>query len=245
MAGLSGGPSSILSIKQEIQELKEAGGSGALEVQEGGVPVVNPCTTLNFDGAGVSVTDGGGGLSKISIPGGGGGVGEAFSPFPVAVSTMNIDINSFQNIMYLTIAEADMTCEKITVYGANEGENDGDVECAIYRYVAPGSPSNVLIGLAATDPLDLCDWGPNTLSFVAAEGQNLDVVKGESIMVGMRLKSGTWETVGLDTAFEGWVFGVESSGGLVEFPDSYPELEAEGWQGSPNKFACTIHEDTV
>jgi len=212
---------------------------------EGGVPVVNPCTTLNFDGAGVSVTDGGGGLSKISIPGGGGGGGEAFSPFNVAASTVNLDISSFQDIIYLTIAEADMTCEKITFWGANVGENDGDVECAIYKYVAPGDPGNVLLGLAATDPLNLCDHGPNTLSFVAAEGQSLDVVKGESIMVGMRLKSGTWETVGHDSAFESWTFGVESSGGLVDFPDAYPELEAEGWQASPNKFACTIHETTV
>jgi len=228
-----------------IAALEKAGGGGSIEVQQGGAPVVASCDTLNFDGAGVSVSDEGGGTSKISIPGGGDGDGGAFSPFNVAASTINLDISSFQNIIYLTIAEADMEMKYITFWGANDGENDGDVECAVYKYVGPGDPGNDLLGLAVTDPLNLCDYGPNTLTFVAEPGQSLDVLKGESIMVGMRLKSGTWETVGHDSAFEGWVFGVESSGGLVAFPDVYPELEAEGWQASPNRFACTIHEVTV
>ena len=47
------------------------GGGSALDVQEDGIDIVNPATTLNFTGGGVTVTDAGGGTADIAIPGGG------------------------------------------------------------------------------------------------------------------------------------------------------------------------------
>jgi hypothetical protein len=50
-----------------------AGGGGALDVEDEGVLEVASATTLNFVGAGVTVTDAGSGVAEVSIPGGGGG----------------------------------------------------------------------------------------------------------------------------------------------------------------------------
>jgi len=52
-----------------------SGGGGAIDVEDEGSPVVSGATTLNFTGAGVTVTDSGGGVVQINIPGGGGGGG--------------------------------------------------------------------------------------------------------------------------------------------------------------------------
>lgn len=48
------------------------GGGSTVDVQDEGV-AVGTFTTLNFTGAGVTATDGGGGVADIAIPGGGGG----------------------------------------------------------------------------------------------------------------------------------------------------------------------------
>src|SRR5271163_1404919 len=49
------------------------GDCGSVDVQEAGTDVVNPASTLNFTGAGVTVTNEGNGVAEIAIPGGGGG----------------------------------------------------------------------------------------------------------------------------------------------------------------------------
>jgi len=230
-------------INMKINSL--AGGSGgSIEVQEGGTPVVASCDTLNFSGGGVSITDAGGGEAKLVISGGGGATGEAFSPLNVgAVGVVSIDLSSFNNIIYLTIAEYDGNIDNVTVYGANAGEIDGDVEVACYRWVGVDDPGNVLMGIAATDPVALCKHGPNVLNFVAEPGQTMEVTAGENIMIGMRLKAGTWETVGLDQSFDNWVYAIESGGGSVDFPDSYPVFEDEGWQSTTHRFACTLWQE--
>lgn len=51
------------------------GGGGSITVEDEGVPVVAPATILDFEGAGVSVADAGGGRATITIPGGGGASG--------------------------------------------------------------------------------------------------------------------------------------------------------------------------
>lgn len=49
------------------------GGSSGVDVQDEGTPILTPAATLNFTGAGVTVTDAGGGVAEVNIPGGGGG----------------------------------------------------------------------------------------------------------------------------------------------------------------------------
>jgi len=51
-----------------------ATGGGALEVQDDTVQILAAATALNFTGSGVTVTDAGGGVANIAIPGGGAGV---------------------------------------------------------------------------------------------------------------------------------------------------------------------------
>tara|TARA_R100001530_G_scaffold19290_1_gene16290 strand:+ start:1397 stop:2134 length:738 start_codon:yes stop_codon:yes gene_type:complete len=239
-------------IKKDMQQdmriakLEAAGGGGsALDVQDDGVSKQNPTSILNFTGDGVDVTANEGEEAQIHIPGGGGATGEAFSPLNVgAAGNATVVLDGFGNMMYLTVAEYNGTIDKVTVWGANSGENDGDVVFACYRWVGVDNPGNVLMGLAETDPLDLCDHGPNVLSFVAAEGQNMEVVAGENLVVGMYLKSGTWETVGLaGIGFESWIYGIESAVG-GDFPETVPQIEEEGWASSANRFACTLWQDT-
>lgn len=52
---------------------KTMGGIANVPVQDNGSPIVN-ATAFNFTGAGMSVSDGGGGLAVVNIPGGGGGL---------------------------------------------------------------------------------------------------------------------------------------------------------------------------
>lgn len=51
-------------------------GSGGLDVLDESVTILTPASALDFVGAGVTVTDAGGGIAQVSIPGGGGGAGE-------------------------------------------------------------------------------------------------------------------------------------------------------------------------
>ena len=59
-----------------------ASGSGGLGVEDNGVSIVSPASVLNFTGAGVTVTDAGGGQADIDIPGGGGGGGGGTLQYP-------------------------------------------------------------------------------------------------------------------------------------------------------------------
>lgn len=70
-----------------------SGGGSTIDVEDEGVAVVT-ADTLNFVGAGVTATDGGGGVAVITIPGGGGGMPWYFDPpaatdFPTFVKTSN------------------------------------------------------------------------------------------------------------------------------------------------------------
>jgi hypothetical protein len=64
----------IVALLCQIEE-GGGGGGGSITVEDEGVPVVAPATILDFEGAGVSVADAGGGRATITIPGGGGASG--------------------------------------------------------------------------------------------------------------------------------------------------------------------------
>jgi hypothetical protein len=58
------------------EPLSGGGGGGGPDVEDEGTLEVAGATTLNFVGAGVTVTDAGGGVAEVSIPGGSGGSAE-------------------------------------------------------------------------------------------------------------------------------------------------------------------------
>lgn len=66
-----------------------AGGGGSLDVQEEGVSVLSPVTVLNFTGAGVTASSGGGSTAIINVPGGGSGLS--------GTATVTVPDNSFQH----------------------------------------------------------------------------------------------------------------------------------------------------
>ena len=71
----AGGYFTGTQVEAALQELGAAAG-GTIAVEDEGV-AVNNAATLNFTGAGVSVTDAGGGEATITISGGGGSVSDA------------------------------------------------------------------------------------------------------------------------------------------------------------------------
>lgn len=65
-------------------ELLGGGGSSGVIVDLNGTPIVSPATTLNLTGAGVTVTDAGGGVAHIDIPGATAGVAVEDEGTPLA-----------------------------------------------------------------------------------------------------------------------------------------------------------------
>lgn len=63
----SGAP--IVNIAATESPGVPAGDGSGVDVEDEGVPIVTPATTLDFVGAGVTVTSGGGGVATVTIPG--------------------------------------------------------------------------------------------------------------------------------------------------------------------------------
>lgn len=79
----------ILALLCQISE--GGGGGGSISVSDEGVPVVDPATNVNFEGAGVVVTDGGGGSATVTISGGGSGVDVEDEGTPVLTPATTLD----------------------------------------------------------------------------------------------------------------------------------------------------------
>ncbi len=62
----------VLTVVSGAPAWAAAAGGGSVNVQEEGSTVVTGATAINFVGAGVTATDGGGGVATVTIPGGGG-----------------------------------------------------------------------------------------------------------------------------------------------------------------------------
>ena len=176
---------------------------------------------------------------KWAAGGGGGGGNMAFSPVPIAVCDMGLEIGGSTHIM-LSIAEHDMTVAKATIWGANIGLT-GDMELGLYRYGGGwGSVTNVLIGKAAL-PTGLCVYGPNQLDWTAEGGQTLDITAGENIMIGIRNKDSepNFNPAG-HLGIGDKMFGQQSMDLLVVFPPVAPGFEEELWDASNQRFGVTL-----
>lgn len=97
---VNGGASATLAGNVTIAA--SGGGGGAIAVDENGSPVVASANTLNFTGAGVAVTDGGGGQANIAISGGGGGSGAMvlLSAAAITPGAANIDFTGLDTTTY-------------------------------------------------------------------------------------------------------------------------------------------------
>lgn len=108
------------------------GGGGSITVEEEGVPVVAPATILDFEGAGVSVTDAGGGRATITIPGGGGASG--------------VDVENEGTPILTPATTLDFTGNVVV---ANAGAGTATVNIPIQVYANAGDPNAVVL---ATGP---------------------------------------------------------------------------------------------
>lgn len=117
----------ILALLCQISE--GGGGGGSISVSDEGVPVVNPATNVNFEGAGVVVTDGGGGSATVTISGGGSGVDVEDEGVPVATASV---LNFIGDAVVATNAGAGVVDVTISAYPyqqffVNAGDPNGVV----------------------------------------------------------------------------------------------------------------------
>ena len=214
----------------------------SLDTQYEGVSVEADTITLDFTGAGVTVSPNPSGNVTVDIAGGGGStLGTGFSPKPIATCTGEVDLESGDKTMlYLTTVEHDMTIGKVTVYG--NGNSDGEIEVAIYRGMWGGN----LIGrhtYVATPVVH----GPNELVITAEVGENLDVLAGETIIVGMRGLSAIsgWNPIGGQCNMDKMYAQRNTPPGTVIFPATSPDTEDEQWEETEEIFGLTIWADAV
>jgi hypothetical protein len=236
-------------IKEELRRIEAAGGGGGGgtvgTVKDGDTTVTSP-TTIDFAGDAV-VTESPAGTAVVTVTGGGGTLGTGFSPKPIATCTGEVGLESGDKTMlYLTIVEHDMTIGKATVYG-NE-TSDGEFEVAIYRGsgVAGNPWGGNLIGRGSREPGNFGVYGPNDLDITAEVGENLDVVAGEHIIVGMRGTSATssWAPIGGNCNMERMYAQKNSPPGTVVFPATSPDdFESESWEEIEEIFGLTLWAD--
>ena len=166
--------------------------------------------------------------------GGGGGGNMAFSPVNVAACEHVTPLS--QAILYLTIAEHDMTIANCTVWGADPTHGIGNIEVAVYRW---GWGTGAIMGQSSITP---CGYGPTNLTLSATAPETLSVTAGEWIIVGMvdTSEEPTWFSVshqGNNNPMFGQVDIVSFPGQL---PGTAPSLEEEGWMQTDQRFALTL-----
>ena len=172
----------------------------------------------------VTATD----LETYTLPAAGGTTGQGFSPLPVGLSDLTVNMDNVY--YYLTVAEDTMTLANFKVWG--QSASTGDVELAIYRY---GWGTGALIGRGT---IGGAGYGPNVGTLAAEGGQNLDVTVGEDLIVALRRSSGTWDTVG-DNGANNAMFGQSTTPGTNPFPALTPTVG--GGEGVSDRFALTLY----
>jgi len=219
------------------------GGGAALDTQEGGVSVVAATTTLNFSGAGVSVTSPGSGNAKITIAGGGGSSApNGFSPLNIASCDGSINFESLgETVLYLTIAENNMSMDMCTVWALNDGGAPSTIDIHAYRYdTGWGSAGSVPFAIgSSTTVVD----GPNDITLAAAEAQTLNVVAGESIIIGIRRAAGACVIASANGLADRNLAQYPQDQELaVEFPEISPAIDDEAWIETNYRFGITFWE---
>tara|TARA_R110002020_G_scaffold7771_3_gene32225 strand:+ start:454 stop:1794 length:1341 start_codon:yes stop_codon:yes gene_type:complete len=205
-------------------------------IQNGGADVEAATNTINFTGAGVVASTTGAGTVEVAIEGGGGGGGNmAFSPINVAACDSEMMLN--QAVLYLTIAEHDMTIANCTVWGTQSG-GSGNIEVAVYRW-GGGWGTGVMMGQSGST---VCGYGPTDLTLSASEPENLTVTAGEWIIVGMvdTTEEANWFSAS-HPGFPDKMFGqVDTLSFPGQLPATTPLFSSEDWAAGEQKFALTL-----
>ena len=213
------------------------GGSGVTTVKDGDTTVTNP-TTIDFAGDAV-VTESPAGTAVVTVSGGGSAPKTGFSPTNVAMCSEELDFDAITEwgAFFLSVVEETMTINRVDVFGVDEFDT-GDVKVMIYRY---GWGTGAAVGLAT----GACGYGPNTLSFVAQDGQTLDFTAGDKILIAIRRTSGSWKSPAancFDEKMYCQIPNVPEPPAAVDFPLTAPVISAEEWTNSGFVPAMTLWE---
>ncbi len=163
-------------------------------------------------------------LTTYQLPAAGGTTGHGFSPQPVALCDLTVNMDN--TFYYLTVVEDTMTLANFKVWGQSVAT--GDVELAIYRY---GWGAGALIGRGT---IGGAGYGPNVGTLAAEGGQNLDVTVGEDLIVALRRSAGTWDTIG-DNGADNLMFGKIAAAG------AFPALTPGEGESTAQRFALTLY----
>ena len=233
-----------------INKIEAGGGDGSTITVKAGEADLTSISTLNFlSGAGIAENPSG--TAEITISGGS-SAKTGFSPVPVATSATSIafDPTTKWGVIFLTKVEEEMSLENITIYGTDQGVPadlaDGDVEIMIYNWGTGWGSAGSIKKCGGT--LATCGYGPNEISLVAEEGQNLKVEAGENIMIAIRKTSGTFDAVAANANTNKMYSQAPNNEiGLpaVAFPTLTPDTDVANvdWNGAGYAPACTLWEN--
>ncbi len=151
-----------------------------------------------------------------------------FSPIKVASADLTTTAATTQ-YYYQTVAETTFTISKMKIWGAS---GSGFVRAGIYRgkLGTAALAECVLIGQGR----ETCNVGPNEIIITPEAGQNLSVVAGEDIVVGIYSEGTSWTTV-YDNGISDIAFGRTDTTDITTMP-----ITPDG-SATPIRFACTLY----
>jgi hypothetical protein len=132
----------------------------------------------------------------------------AFSPMNISSCDLAPTAGTTQ-YYYLTIAEMDMTISKAKLWGYSGTDT---VLFGIYRGTFA---SHTLIGEGSA----VCNVGPNIINITPKQGQTLDVVAGENLIVGFYPNGTSWRTI-YDTGINDLTFGLTNTNNINSMPSN-------------------------
>ena len=235
-------------IKKDMQQdmriaaLEAGGGGGGSTINvDAGETNLTSIATLNFV-SGATITENPSGTAEITVTSAD-GPKQGFSPINIASCAQTENFEATGNtILYLTIAEETMSIDRCTIWGIESDAADpGQVEVKYYRYGTGWGSAGSVPFLGATSAVTLGD-GPNDITLTAvAGGGGVTVTAGETIIVGIRHVSGTFNALS-DTGTSSKLYGVRPSDEEVAmpFPATLPELESEAWIETGIRPAMTL-----
>jgi len=166
IAGVTG--TTVQAVLAELKSGIGVGGSTTIRVEDEGASVLTTATAINFQGAGVTVTNAGAGEVTVVIPGGGGGVG-GISGIRVEDETLTVQalataINFSGSGVTVTDAGAGEVL--VTIPGATGGGTmtDAQVEAAYNARVAVATQGDAEGGTSTT----VFRWTPQRIAQAVA-----------------------------------------------------------------------------
>jgi hypothetical protein len=168
-----------------------ASGGGGIDVSDDGVSVVTGATELDFKGAGVSVSDDGGGVAGITISGGGGGGGGGayFNGWSGTVGSLSGSGRAIKGMIITPDVDIDVS----HVWGFIDGASAGLAHAGIIAEMTGTTSSDTVVSLIGTTA-SINTRSTNLEPYRFAFASPVTLTAGQHYFVGVVNQSGTGTT---------------------------------------------------